>query len=129
MAPRAPRPWESAPDALVLHARLTPRGGRDAIEGIEHLSDGRPVLKARVRAVPEDGAANRALVALLAEHLSVPRASVSITGGATSRVKTVRIVGHGAALAAVAERLWGQETEAGPSARHERRRVCRAGEL
>jgi uncharacterized protein YggU (UPF0235/DUF167 family) len=84
-------PWQvSGPDVL-LSVRLTPRGGRDAIEGVETLSDGRAVLKARVRAVPEDGNANAALLKLVAGHLGLPVARVSLTGGATSRLKTLRI--------------------------------------
>ena len=45
---------------------LTPRGGRDAIDGIEQRADGQCVLKARVRAAAIEGEANAALVALLA---------------------------------------------------------------
>ncbi|MDF2972320.1 MAG: bifunctional methylenetetrahydrofolate dehydrogenase/methenyltetrahydrofolate cyclohydrolase [Microvirga sp.] len=48
-------PWRIRPEGLEVRVRVTPRGGRDAIDGIETLSDGRPVLKVRVRAVPEDG--------------------------------------------------------------------------
>lgn len=71
--------------------RLTPKSSRDAIEGIERLADGACVLKTRVRAVPERGKANAALCALLAKALSLPRSSVSVTGGARARVKTVTI--------------------------------------
>ena len=52
------RPWTVTVDGLLLAVRLTPKGGRDEVNGIETLSDGRAVLKARVRALPEDGAAN-----------------------------------------------------------------------
>ena len=44
--------------------RLTPKGGRDAIDGIEELADGQCVLKARVRAAPSEGEANDALILL-----------------------------------------------------------------
>jgi uncharacterized protein YggU (UPF0235/DUF167 family) len=43
------RPWAAAADGIVLTVRLTPKGGRDSIGGIEATSDGRPVLKARAR--------------------------------------------------------------------------------
>jgi uncharacterized protein YggU (UPF0235/DUF167 family) len=79
--------------------RLTPRGGRDALDGVETRADGRAVLKARVRAAPEKGAANAALAALLADLLGVPKSAVSVTAGATSRVKTVEVAGDAAALA------------------------------
>ncbi|MGA7426797.1 MAG: DUF167 family protein, partial [Rhodoplanes sp.] len=54
-------PWAIVDDGLIVTVRLTPRGGSDAIDGVETLADGRAVLKARVRAAPSDGAANAAL--------------------------------------------------------------------
>lgn len=92
----------------MLSVRLTPKGGRDAIEGIEQLSDGRSVLKARVRAAPSEGEANAALCALLAKSLSVPRRDVSLAAGATSRIKRVAITGHGPTLAAALEKIAGR---------------------
>ena len=56
-------------------------------------ADGRPLLAARVRAAPVDGAANTALEHLLAEALGCPRSRVSVERGASSRVKTVEIEG------------------------------------
>lgn len=73
--------------------RVTPRGGRDAIDGVELLSDGRAVLKVRVRAVADGGEANRAVTELLAKSLGVPKAAVRLTSGATSRLKQVAIEG------------------------------------
>jgi len=79
--------------------RLTPRGGRDAVEAVEALSDGRPVLRARVRAVPEDGAANAALLRLMAQACGTANSAVRLEAGATARLKTVRIDGDAAELA------------------------------
>jgi uncharacterized protein len=93
-------PWRAVADGLVLSVRLTPKGGRDEIDGTETLSDGRPVLKARVRAAPEDGKANDALVKLVSKAAGVSRSSVSITAGHTSRVKTLTIAGDADGLAA-----------------------------
>ena len=67
--------------------RLTPRGGRDAVDGVD--AEGR--LAVRVSAPPVDGAANDALVRLLADALDVPRITVVIESGATSRVKRLRV--------------------------------------
>ncbi|CCE07160.1 conserved hypothetical protein [Bradyrhizobium sp. STM 3843] len=78
--------------------RVTPRGGRDAIDGVETLSDGRSVLKVRVRAVADAGEANRAVTELLAKSLRVPKAAVQLTSGATSRLKQVAISGDPVAL-------------------------------
>jgi uncharacterized protein YggU (UPF0235/DUF167 family) len=79
--------------------RLTPKGGHDALEGWETDRTGRAFLKARVRAVPENGKANNALVELLAEVLEVPRSDVRISSGAKSRLKMVRVSGNASALA------------------------------
>ncbi|HMN71166.1 MAG TPA: DUF167 family protein [Rhodoblastus sp.] len=93
-------PWRATADGLTLVVRLTPRGGHDAIDGVETMSDGKSVLKARVRAVPEDGKANAALTELIAKALRVPRSAVVLAAGHTSRVKTLEISGDGAELAA-----------------------------
>ncbi|MCP5433114.1 MAG: DUF167 domain-containing protein [Alphaproteobacteria bacterium] len=90
---------------LEVRIRLTPRSSRDALEGIETASDGRAHLKARVRAVPEDGKANAALVALVAKALAVPRSAVELTGGAGARLKTLRVRGDAAALEAALGRI------------------------
>ena len=99
------RPWIATADGVALSLRLTPKGGRDAIDGIETLSDGRAVLKARVRAAPSEGEANAALVKLLARSLDVPVRSVVVTGGATARVKRIAIGGDAATLIARLEKL------------------------
>ena len=77
---------------------MTPRGGRDDIDGIETLSDGRSVVKIRVRAIADGGEANRALTELLAKALGVPKAKVRLVSGATSRLKQVAIDGDPATL-------------------------------
>ena len=77
---------------------MTPRGGRDGIDGIETLSDGRSVLKVRVRAIADGGEANRAVTELLAKTLGVPKATVRLVSGATSRLKQVAIDGDPATL-------------------------------
>jgi len=93
-------PWTTAADGVTLHVRLTPKGGRDAIDGIEQLADGRSVLKVRVRAAPSEGEANDALIRLIAKALHVPPRDVALTGGATSRVKRLAVSGDGSALIA-----------------------------
>jgi len=97
--------WSAAPDGVVVTVRLTPKGGRDSIDGTETLSDGRAVLKARVRAIPSEGEANVALGRILAKALGVPPRQVEIVGGATSRIKRVKILGDTAALAAALEKI------------------------
>lgn len=85
---------------VEVFVRLTPKSSRDAVEGVETGADGRAFLKARVRAVPEKGKANRALAELLAATLGVPAGSVDIVAGGTARLKTVRITGDAAEIEA-----------------------------
>ncbi|KXF79361.1 hypothetical protein ATN84_06530 [Paramesorhizobium deserti] len=87
-------------DGITVFVRLTPKSSRDAVEGIADAADGRRHLIARVRAVPEDGKANKALEKLIAKTLRVAGGGVSVTGGATSRLKQVHIMGEPQALAA-----------------------------
>jgi uncharacterized protein (TIGR00251 family) len=101
----AGRPWAAAADGIVLTVRLTPKGGRDSIDGIEETSDGRPVLKVRVRAAPSDGDANDALVRLIAKTLGVPPRAVNLVTGHTARVKRLKIDGSAIALAEALERI------------------------
>ena len=56
---------------------------------LEQLADGS--WSAQLRAQPVDGAANKELIALVAERFSVPRAAVSIRGGASGRTKWIDI--------------------------------------
>jgi uncharacterized protein YggU (UPF0235/DUF167 family) len=74
-----------------LAVRLTPRGGREAIDGWAVDGDGRPYLKVRVAAPPVEGAVNAALLALLAKALGVPKSSLSIVSGAGARLKLVDV--------------------------------------
>lgn len=78
-----------------LTVRVTPKGGRDAVDGWTQDEAGRPVLKVRVSAAPSDGAANAAVVALLARALRVPKSAVRIAAGETARVKRLEIEGVG----------------------------------
>ena len=78
---------------MRLAVRLTPRGGRDAIDGWASGPDGRPFLKARVAAPPVEGEANAALTALLAKSLGVSKSSVRIAAGQTGRLKSVELEG------------------------------------
>ena len=72
--------------------RLTPRAKRDEIAAVVELN-GRPALAVRLTARPVEGAANKALVALLADRLGVPKSAVTIEAGHTSRLKIVRVRG------------------------------------
>jgi uncharacterized protein YggU (UPF0235/DUF167 family) len=69
--------------------RLTPRGGADRVDGVSNEG----VLQARVSAPAVSGAANAALVRLVAVELDVSRSSVRLVAGATGRLKLIVVDG------------------------------------
>jgi uncharacterized protein YggU (UPF0235/DUF167 family) len=99
------KPWTETNDGLVLVVRLTPRGGRDAIDGIETLADGRCVLKARVRVTVSEGEANAALIRLLARELRIASRYIALIAGAMARIKRLKIAGGSSSLMASFEKL------------------------
>jgi uncharacterized protein YggU (UPF0235/DUF167 family) len=100
-------PFRLRDGGVDLFVRLTPKAALDRLEGVETSADGRSHLKARVRAVPENGAANQALQRLVAKALGVPASAVSVVAGGTSRLKTLRISGEPRALAQSIDALSG----------------------
>ena len=91
------RPWRRSGSTVALRIRLTPKGGRDAVDGLTASPDG-PAIKARVRAAPEDGEANAALVELIADWLDVPKRAVTLAGGHKSRTKIISITADAATM-------------------------------
>ncbi|TMJ51100.1 MAG: DUF167 domain-containing protein [Alphaproteobacteria bacterium] len=91
-------PWRTSTGGISVALRVTPRGGRDDIDGVVTLAGGRSVVKVRVRAVAEGGEANRAVTELLARALRLPKAKVRLLSGATSRMKQIAIDGDPAKL-------------------------------
>ncbi len=76
----------------ILRVRVVPRAARARL-AVEQ--DGR--VRAHLTAPPVDGAANRALIALLAKELDVPKRDVAITRGERGREKLVAVSGRTAA--------------------------------
>ena len=98
-------PWRYSTEGISVALRVTPRGGRDDIDGVETLANGRAVVKVRVRAIADGGEANRAVTDLLAKTLGVPKAKVRILSGATSRLKQIAIEGDPANLGETLRKL------------------------
>lgn len=96
-------------DGIELFARLTPRAASDRIDGVAKTADGRDHLAARVRAVPEKGAANAAFEKLLAGQIGLPKSAVKVIAGHTARHKTVRLEGDKTELAKRLSRLTGNQ--------------------
>ncbi|MGO3928223.1 DUF167 domain-containing protein [Rhodopseudomonas pseudopalustris] len=97
--------WRYSPQGISVALRVTPRGGRDDIDGLETLANGRTVVKVRVRAIAEGGEANRAVTELLAKALGVPKRAVRLLSGATSRLKQVAVDGNPEQLGAALRKL------------------------
>lgn len=86
-------PWRTVPNGVRLELRVTPNAGRDAIEGVELRDDGGAVLRLRVKAVPDRGKANAAVIALLAKALGRPKSDLTLVSGDTARQKSIEIAG------------------------------------
>jgi uncharacterized protein (TIGR00251 family) len=91
-------PWRYSTQGISVALRVTPRGGRDEIDGLETLANGRSVVKIRVLAIAEGGEANRAVIELLAKALGVPKARIRVLSGVTSRLKQIAVDGDPAKL-------------------------------
>ena len=93
--------WAETPAGLTIAARVTPRGGRDALTPgtAEHFT-------ARLAAAPVEGAANAALLALVARVFGVAKREVTLIGGQTARLKRIAIAGDAALLARIAAGLY-----------------------
>ena len=78
----------SVPGGCTISVRVHPGAKRNAITGTH---DG--ALKISLTTPPTDGRANQALIAFLAERLNIPRTSIALLTGATSRSKTLRLTG------------------------------------
>ncbi|MEN3745645.1 DUF167 family protein [Sphingomonas sp. HF-S3] len=95
-------PWRVRPDGIEIHVRVTPRGGRDAFAAgtDEHFA-------VRLAAAPVEGAANAALVPLVAKAFGRSKRDVTLIAGETARVKRLRVAGDPETLAARAASFYG----------------------
>ncbi|WP_343035920.1 DUF167 family protein [Hongsoonwoonella zoysiae] len=101
------RPWQETDRGVRLFVRVTPKAAKDGIDGIRTLDDGRAVIQVRVRAVPDKGAANKAVLTVVAKVLGLSRSSVTLESGSTSRIKTLRVDGDAQRIAASLTALTG----------------------
>ncbi len=84
-------PVTAARGALRVAIKLKPGASISRVEGVTHDAAGDCYLNVKVRAAPEKGKANAALITLLARAWRLPRRRLRISAGATHRRKTVRI--------------------------------------
>ncbi|MGQ0675473.1 MAG: DUF167 family protein [Rhodospirillales bacterium] len=102
---QSPSPLTPFPGGVRLSVRLTPKASAERLGGVVAGADGRPALKARVSAPPEDGKANAALLKLLARRSRLPPSSFSIVSGHARRTKLVAVAGDPADLLRRLERI------------------------
>lgn len=96
-------PVERTADGVRLHLKATPKASSDRLGAVvEEPGPSGPVrrLKVQVTAPPADGAANAAILKLLAKALSAPKTSLTLISGAASRHKVVHVAGDPDRLAA-----------------------------
>lgn len=100
----ASSPFTAAADGLKVALRVTPKAGRNRIDGVAADADGGAVLKVAVTAAPEGGKANAALIKLLAKEWRLPQTTLAIVGGAAARRKLLHVSGEQAELMSRLER-------------------------
>ncbi len=93
-------PFAAAPSGVKVSVKLAPKAGGNRIIGIGASAASGAVLKAAVTAAPEKGKANAALIKMLAKEWKLPKTSLSVAAGASSRRKTLLIEGDAISLIA-----------------------------
>jgi uncharacterized protein len=96
--------WRAEPGRVVLRVKVQPKARRPGLQGVAASGDG-PRLRLAVTEAPEDGRANEAVCAALAEALHVAPSRVVVAQGAAARQKTIIVTGDPAALGPALERL------------------------
>lgn len=88
-------PFRDGKKGLVLRLRLTPNSSRDSVDGLVTLPNEMCVLKVRVRAVPEHGKANKAVIKLIAKSIGLAPSKFSLASGSKDRNKELLIADEG----------------------------------
>jgi uncharacterized protein (TIGR00251 family) len=86
-------PFRAVADGVRVRLKVAPKSKREQIGGLLDEPDGGKALKVAVTAVPENGKANEAVIALLAREWGVAKSAISVVTGATDRWKLVEIRG------------------------------------
>ncbi len=90
--------WRPLPDGASVAIKVQPRARRAGVQDVVDSADG-PRLRVAVNEPPEDGKANRAVCAALADALGVAKGAVTVAAGAASREKRLHVAGDPADLA------------------------------
>jgi uncharacterized protein (TIGR00251 family) len=93
MQATASSPVTPVADGVRLRLKVQPRARRNGVGGLVAEPDGSQALKIAVTAAPEAGAANDAVIALLAKELHLAKSALSLVAGATDRRKIIKLTG------------------------------------
>lgn len=87
----AASPFQVVAGGVRVAARVTPKAAADRLRGVVLDQAGVAWLQVAVTAVPEDGRANKAVVALLAKRWRLPKSAIEVVQGATDRRKVLLV--------------------------------------
>lgn len=104
-------PFRIAADGIRIRVAAHPGARRDAVEGLRAEADGGVALRVAVRAAPEGGKANEAVIRLLAREWGIPRRSLRLVSGAGDRRKSFHLSGEPKALLAHLQSWLRQQTD------------------
>lgn len=102
--------FETTQEGSRVFLRVTPGANSNEISGLWTGADGEQRLAVKVTAAPDKGKANAAVIKLLAKALALPKSSLTVASGETSRLKTIAIVPAGTDLAAALLALAGDKS-------------------
>jgi len=83
--------WRQVAAGLEVSLRVTPNARTEQIGPVERRDDGRSYLSVKVRAIPDKGKANAAVLALFAKHFDLRKVDIEITKGQQARQKTLLV--------------------------------------
>ncbi|WP_181951775.1 DUF167 domain-containing protein [Sphingobium fluviale] len=92
-------------DDLLLAIRLTPKAAKEQIGGTWRDEKGAVWLQISVRAVPERGKVNKALIQSIAERLGIAARDIVLESGDTNRLKRIRLIDHAHEAGAILQKL------------------------
>lgn len=78
-------------DGVEIHIRATPNARVEKIDGFENRDDGNQYLKVKIRAIPEDGAANESIIKIIAKALKIPKSDIELKSGQKGRIKCLLV--------------------------------------
>lgn len=98
--------YQARSDGLLLFVKLTPNARQDEVLGNVEGIEG-PLIAAKVRAIPDKGKANKALLALIAKWMNITKSELTLKSGHKSRLKTISITGNTNELIAMLDQALG----------------------